>query len=228
MQLPGIEGYRPDQLSGGQRQRVALARALVVRPKVLLLDEPLSNLETGLREELRDMIRILQKEVGITTIFVTHDQAEAVAMADRIALLQDGRLLQVGPPRSFYEQPADEKVARFFGSSNLFSGVKRGSTVITSLGILEISQIDWPDGEVLVTIRPEAIQIGANEYNNFFARVSAYQYRGQIAYCETQVNGVALKVFTPPFHSYKPGKSVLLHIPREHIRLLPPGSSNQA
>ncbi len=106
-------------MSGGQRQRVALARALVVQPKILLLDEPLSNLENALRAELRDMIRNLQKEFGITTIFVTHDQDEAIAIADRVALLLDGHLRQVGLPRSFYEEPADTDVVQFFGGGNI-------------------------------------------------------------------------------------------------------------
>ncbi|MCI0394547.1 MAG: ABC transporter ATP-binding protein [Chloroflexi bacterium] len=222
VQLAGFESRWPDQLSGGQRQRVALARALAVRPKVLLLDEPLSNLEPGLREEVREMIRRLQREAGITTLFVTHDQAEAVAVADRIALLIGGRLRQVGRPRSFYERPADAEVARFFGGVNFLPGVKEGSVVHTGIGPLEVAQAEWPDGRVLVTIRPEAIEIGDNGHNNLPARVRSYSYRGLLAHCSAGVNGAELHVVAPPFRPYREGEQIVLHLPRERICLLPP------
>ena len=126
VQLSGFEDRWPDELSGGQKQRVALARALVVRPELLLLDEPLSSLEPALRAEMRDTITHLQREIGITTVLVTHDQLEAVAMADRIALMIDGRIRQVGSPLEFFERPADADVARFFAGSNLIPGDERG------------------------------------------------------------------------------------------------------
>jgi ABC-type Fe3+/spermidine/putrescine transport system ATPase subunit len=189
VQLSGFETRWPDGLSGGQRQRVALARALVVKPRLLLLDEPLNNLEPGLREELREMICLLQREAGITTLFVTHDQMEAVAIADRIALLFDGRLHQIGRPRAFYEQPANEQVARFFGGVNFLPGLKQGGVVQTAVGPLEVAQTGWPDGKVLVTIRPEAIEIGPNGHNNLPARISSYNYRGLVAYCSAGVEG---------------------------------------
>lgn len=118
----GLEGYgerRIDQLSGGQQQRVALARAVVISPSVLLLDEPLSNLDAQLREETRSRIRDVQRNSGITAVYVTHDQAEAMAMSDRIAVLEAGRVHQVGSPREIYQQPATEFVARFIGRSNV-------------------------------------------------------------------------------------------------------------
>ena len=114
VQLAGYEDRWPDQLSGGQRQRVALARALVVRPRLLLLDEPLSSLEPELREDLGATIRRVQRDAGITTVFVTHDQREALAVADRIALMIDGRVRQVGYPNEFFRTPVDLEVARFF------------------------------------------------------------------------------------------------------------------
>lgn len=117
--LPGFEGRWPDQLSGGQAQRVALARALVIRPRLLLLDEPLTSLDPGLRKELRRMIRALQLEAAITTIYVTHDQNDAVAVADQIGVMMEGRLVQVGLPRDFYERPANTEIARFFGETEL-------------------------------------------------------------------------------------------------------------
>jgi ABC-type Fe3+/spermidine/putrescine transport system ATPase subunit len=131
-----------------------------VRPQLLLLDEPLNNLEPELRAELHDMIRALQKQTGMTTLFVTHDQSEAVAVADRIALLFEGRLHQVGHPSFIFEKPLDERVARFFAGVNFLPDVKRGPTVETAIGPLEVAAPDWPDGQVLLSIRPEAIEVG--------------------------------------------------------------------
>jgi ABC-type Fe3+/spermidine/putrescine transport system ATPase subunit len=221
VQLSGFEDRWPEQLSGGQRQRAALARALVVRPRVLLLDEPLSNLELDLREELRTMIRRLVKEVGITTIFVTHDQAEAVAVADRTALILSGKLRQVGSSRDFFEHPADVEVARFFGWRNLISGTKKGKFVQTALGNLEIKHPACPDGEVIAAIRPESIQIGANGYNNLTGRVNTYTYHGSVAHCEAHINDVTLYVAAHPTHSLIEGAEIDLHLPSEHIFLLP-------
>ena len=222
VQLPGFERRWPNELSGGQRQRVALARALAVKPRLLLLDEPLSNLEPGLREELREMIRHLQRQAGITTLFVTHDQMEAVAVADRIALIFDGRLHQIGRPRDFYEGPVNEQVARFFGGVNFLPGVKQGGVVETAIGLLEVSQNGVPDGKVLVTIRPEAIEIGANGHNNLPARVHAYNYRGLVAYCKAGVDEWELQVVAQPFRPYREGEQIMLHLPRERICLLKP------
>lgn len=222
VQLAGFEDRWPDQLSGGQRQRVALARALVIRPRMLLLDEPLSNLEPGLRVELRQMIAQLHEQSKTTTVFVTHDQEEAVAVANRIALLLDGKIRQIGTSRDFYERPADEDVARFFGGVNFIPGVKQGRVVHTNLGPLTISPDHWPDGRVLLTIRPEGIEIGANGYNNLTAKICSYSYRGKMARCETAIDDVELQVSTPPFHAYQVGETIPLHFPRERICLLPP------
>ncbi len=120
--MPGAEKRRPSQLSGGQQQRVALARTLVIQPRVLLLDEPLSNLDAKLRIEMRLELLKLQRDLGLTTIYVTHDQEEALAMSTRIAVMRDGKVIQQGKPREIYEQPADKFVAAFLGHANLFSG----------------------------------------------------------------------------------------------------------
>ena len=120
--LPGIEKRYPRQLSGGQQQRVALARALVVNPSVLLLDEPLSNLDLKLRERMRVELKQIQEQVGITFIFVTHDQEEALTLSDRIAVMEAGKIVQVGSPRAVYEHPQTEFVARFIGQSNIIKG----------------------------------------------------------------------------------------------------------
>ena len=124
VKLSGMEGRRPAQLSGGQRQRVALARALVVRPKVLLLDEPLGALDLKLREEMQSELKSLQRALGLTFVFVTHDQGEALSMADRVAVFNDGRIVQVGPPEEVYESPATRFVAQFVGSANVLSAAE--------------------------------------------------------------------------------------------------------
>ncbi|MBC7680456.1 MAG: ABC transporter ATP-binding protein, partial [Pseudorhodobacter sp.] len=122
VRLPGVAERRPGQLSGGQEQRVSLARALVVQPEVLLLDEPFSALDASLRVEVRQLVAELQREAGVTTLFVTHDQEEATVLADQVALVLDGRLVQLGTPRELYEQPTSLQVAPFFGTANAFDG----------------------------------------------------------------------------------------------------------
>jgi putative spermidine/putrescine transport system ATP-binding protein len=144
VRLEGYEQRKPTQLSGGQRQRVALARALVKRPRVLLLDEPLGALDLKLREQMQKELKAIQAEVGITFIFVTHDQAEALAMSDRIAVFNDGRIVQVAPPADLYENPADAFVAGFVGTSNL-------------LGPESARKILGRDGTF--TVRPEKIRL---------------------------------------------------------------------
>jgi len=200
---------------------VALARALVVRPQVLLLDEPLSNLELSLREELRDVIRNLQRESGITTIFVTHDQDEAVVIADRIALMLADRIHQVGEPRSFFEHPKDEVVARFFGNNNIYSGTKSGLQVQTAFGALEIAPADLPDGDVKAAIRPEAIIIGKNGHNNYPAQLVSCHYQGSQTYCQFQINGQTLTVATQPYQNYNIGDTLTVHLPKERISVMP-------
>ena len=221
VQLPNTQNRRPYQLSGGQRQRVALARALVIQPRLLLLDEPLSNLDPELREELRQMIRRLQQETGITMLFVTHDQAEAVTLADRIGLMIDGRIRQIGPPRDFYEKPADAQVARFFGATNFIPGIKQGHVVKTEMGRVEVLETAVADGPVTLTIRPEAIEIGANGHNNFPAKVHTNRFHGQSSKCQVHIKDTQLQILTHPFNAYQSGQEIILHLPRERICLLP-------
>lgn len=220
VQLPGYQTRLPDQLSGGERQRIALARALVLKPNLLLLDEPLSNLDAGLREELREMICHLQKETGITTIFVTHDQNEAVAIADRIALMFKGQLKQVDTPRNFFERPVDTDVAKFFGGANFLTAKKKGHLLQTPLGVLEIDP-SLPDGQAIATIRPEAIELGPNGHNNLKVQVKSYSYRGLIARCLTGCDGTELQLVAPPHHPLQVGQEIIIHIPRDRIWLLP-------
>lgn len=179
VQLAGLDHRKPHELSGGQQQRVALARALVVRPKVLLLDEPLSNLDAHLRVEMRDLIRDLQKELGITTLFVTHDQEEAVVLADRIALMLEGQLKQVDRAEGFYARPADQTVARFFGGRNFIQGASQGGIFSSSVGEFELP-LTCIDGGSVLTFRPENILLHAPEGgpNTFKASLTSKTFLG--------------------------------------------------
>ena len=151
----------PHQISGGQQQRVALARALAIEPQVLLLDEPLSALDAKVRAQLRDEIRRIQLEVGITTLFVTHDQEEALAIADRVGVMREGRLEQLAPPTEVYSRPATSFVAEFVGLSNRLAGEVRGGEVIVRGCKLPLVEQDTPDGQVVALIRPEAVTMAS-------------------------------------------------------------------
>ena len=159
VKLPNMENRMPKELSGGQQQRVALARALIVQPRVLLLDEPLSNLDAHLRFEMRDLIRNLQQSMGITTIFVTHDQEEAVVLADQVALILDGKLKQYAQPDVFYKKPIDVVTAKFFGGQNFIKGTSKNNSFSSNIGKLALPK-DCLQGNGILTFRPENVQIG--------------------------------------------------------------------
>jgi putative spermidine/putrescine transport system ATP-binding protein len=168
VRLAGFEARYPRELSGGQQQRVALARALVVNPDVLLLDEPLSNLDAKLREEVRLEIRQLQRQLGLTTVFVTHDQEEALTVADRLAVMNHGVIAQVGTPRELYDQPSSAFVADFIGKSNFFEGETAEPGVFrTRSGLYIRFAGNGRPGAVVLAVRPERMQIlrgsGKNE-----------------------------------------------------------------
>ena len=160
LDLVGLSGFADrfaHQLSGGQQQRVALARALAIQPKVLLLDEPLSALDAKVRARLRDEIRRVQLEVGITTLFVTHDQEEALAIADRVGVMHSGRIEQLGPPTTIYSRPSTPFVAEFVGLTNRLAGVVRGGQVEVRGERLPLVQPDAADGPAVALVRPEAV-----------------------------------------------------------------------
>ena len=161
VRLQGMENRRPSQLSGGQQQRVALARALVNRPKVLLLDEPLAALDLKLRQGMQLELKSLQREVGITFVFVTHDQEEALSMADRIGVMGDGKLLQVGAPEEIYDAPVDRFVADFIGRSNFLPGtIESADTVCLANGVrIAIATDGSPGDHVAISLRPERVSI---------------------------------------------------------------------
>ena len=168
LELVGLSPYADryaSQMSGGQQQRVALARALAIQPKVLLLDEPLSALDAKVRARLRDEIRRIQLEVGTTTLFVTHDQEEALAIADRVGVMQSGRLEQLGPPTVVYSRPATPFVAEFVGLTNRLPGVVKGGSVNVRGVELPLVQADAKDGPAIALIRPEAVYVAAEAEN---------------------------------------------------------------
>ena len=222
VRLPGVEGRRPGELSGGQEQRVSLARALVTNPDVLLLDEPLSQLDANLRVEMRDLIRSIQRELGLTTIFVTHDQEEAVMLADQIALMQDGQLLQVDAPVSFYERPESMDVARFFGARNFLSGSVVDGRFASSLGTFELGHAPPAAGEIL-TIRQEAIAFGAGP-NSFTARVKKSMYLGTTLRVWVDSAAGVLEFTAAPGERFPDGTEVTLRFPPEHVWVLPASS----
>ncbi|GAA1723132.1 ABC transporter ATP-binding protein [Microbacterium paludicola] len=205
----GLDGYgerRIDQLSGGQQQRVALARAIVIEPEVLLLDEPLSNLDAKLREETRMQIREVQKAAATTAIYVTHDQAEAMAMSDRIAVLADGRAHQVDTPRRIYNEPATAFVARFIGRSNVVPGVVRevaGATATVRVGDADLivrRQADAVVGtgqQVEVSLRPEVLRVVGEAEAALHGVVASKEFLGAIAMLEVEIAGATVAVSTP-------------------------------
>src|SRR5262245_28545938 len=158
--LRGLEDRRPGQLSGGQQQRVALARAIVTHPDILLFDEPLSNLDAKLREKVRIEIRDLQRRLGITTLYVTHDQAEALAISDRIVVMNGGRIEQIGDPAGIYRAPRSAFVADFLGAANIVDGrMSDGGIVETRVGRFDIGEAPANAGPVKLSWRPEDMRI---------------------------------------------------------------------
>lgn len=206
VQLAGMAGRKPSQLSGGQQQRVALARALVNRPKVLLLDEPLGALDLKLRQEMQTELKSLQRELGVSFVFVTHDQEEALTMSDRIAVMGDGKLLQVGSPEDLYARPASKFVADFIGQTNLIEAtVADSSTVVLANGIKLKAPSPYSAGTaVSMSLRPESIQIGArgdvpavHQATSLEGVVSKATYLGHSMVYEVNVDWIELEVRSP-------------------------------
>ena len=220
-------------LSGGQQQRIALARALVIEPSVLLLDEPLSNLDAALRQNLRDEIKEIHSRTQITTIYVTHDQVEAISMADRMAIMKDGVFVQVGTPREIYQSPADPFVASFVGETNFISGkiqeiVDGKATIETPVGVLHTESVHHkftPGQEVSCSIRPETIHLNGNSTSNqLTAKVRAVTYLGRVEEYELRIaDTLKLKaiIHNPGTNTKKPGETVNISISPKAIVPLP-------
>jgi len=208
VRIEGLAERYPRQLSGGQQQRVALARALTIRPRLLLMDEPLSNLDAKLRDEMRDEIRRIQKTTGITAVFVTHDQTEALALADRVAVMEKGKLLQIADPLSIYERPTSVAVDRFIGQVNALNGtiveVKGDLARVTVEGGFEVTGVvvDRRRGDrVLAMVKQERIvltrQRPASADNILPCIVEAQTYLGPVILYQCRANGQKLSVIVP-------------------------------
>lgn len=209
----------PHQLSGGQQQRVALARALVNEPEVLLLDEPMSALDARLRAQVQVELRRLQRKLGQTFILVTHDQAEALVVSDRLAVMSQGRIIQFGTPKEVYEQPKTRFVAEFLGAANLIQGRRLNEGIESDIGFFHLNaNPTWDHGPV--AIRPERIRITANppEKNGVKVQVREAIYRGNNLdlWCDPG----PLRVRTTAQQNYEPGEEVWLELPPEGLVIL--------
>ncbi len=232
--LPGYENRYPHQLSGGQQQRVALARALVIKPDVVLLDEPLSNLDAGLREEMRREIKHIHKKLGVTMIFVTHDQKEAMAMATRIAVMHEGKLEQTGSPLEIYQNPDSIFVAKFVGDTNFIDGtVEKISDnkiyINTPAGKLicpaeRAVKLPVQNEKVKISIRPQGISFsndGSQLETKWQGRVVESAYLGEMIAAVCDVNGIKLRVTMLGSIGLlpEPGEEISLEINSSQVRI---------
>jgi ABC-type Fe3+/spermidine/putrescine transport system ATPase subunit len=229
--LEGLEARHPAELSGGQQQRVALARSLVVEPSILLLDEPLSNLDAKLRERMRGELKGLQRRTGITFVYVTHDQAEAMALSDRIAVFHQGVLQQYGRPREIYERPANLFVADFMGIVNRLRGeiverrdgqlrVRVGDHVLAAIGPVAG---EAAAREVILAIRPESVRLGATDgaCNRLDGCVVDATFLGSIVDYQIDAGGMLLRVQADRHVMQEVGSRVQLSIPIEECVAMP-------
>ncbi len=235
VRLPGVEKRLPAQLSGGQQQRIALARAVVIEPDVLLLDEPLSALDANLREQMRSELKNIQREIGVTTLFVTHDQDEALAMSDRVVVMDHGSVEQVGTPQQVYGQPATRFVADFLGQSNILPGVVES----LNAGVIDV-RLD--NGELVRTriessveqgarvelvLRAHRAQVkdadaaGTHDSNRFRGRIADVSYLGGLATYFVDVSGTTCQVINP-IHTrmFERDEAVSVHIGMTDLTLL--------
>ncbi len=224
------------KLSGGQQQRVALARALVYEPQVLLLDEPLSNLDVKLREQMRFELKLLQSRLNLTLIYVTHDQAEALSLSDQIAVMSNGRVEQFGRPRELYEHPKTEFVRDFLGKTITLPAQLEGRTrteTIIKLDGNPVRLVCRDNGQrpqlstgsdVLIAIRPERVALvksATTETNHVPGRIEAVLYQGERTECLVAVGDTMLTVYGPPDATDLGGQDVMLHFPKEAVSLWP-------
>ena len=208
--LDGLESRLPHTLSGGQQQRVALARALAPRPALILLDEPFSNLDAALRQSTRDDVRRILKDAGMSAVLVTHDQEEALTVADRIGVMRDGKIEQIGSPEAVYHRPKNRYVAQFLGRTNLVAGVAEGDRARTPLGPLALAEP--ARGSVLLSLRPEHLEIGAEPQGGGGepGTVEAREFRGcEIGY-RVRVGDQAIHVRSDHRAPFGPGDRVFV------------------
>lgn len=234
--LEGLETRSATKLSGGQQQRLALARAIVREPKILLLDEPLSNLDAKLREEMRVELKLLQRKLNLTTVYVTHDQVEALALSNVIAVLQDGRIQQMGRPREIYENPANKFIAEFIGSTNWIEGTTGGldpaagdgiplALVATPQGIVRCPHDQsLPSGtKVLVSIRPEYVAVHKGQpvgVNCLEGKVETASFLGEYLDCLLEVGTSTLRARLHPSIRLRRDERVFVELPPEKCRMI--------
>ena len=233
VRLPGVENKVPSELSGGQQQRIALARAIVIEPDVLLLDEPLSALDANLREEMRVEIKTIQRKVGITTIFVTHDQEEALAMSDRIVVMNQGVVEQEGTPEDVYNEPASRFVASFLGQSNLLEGVvaslKAGTASVALEGCAPIAASAPKDvnikDKVTIVIRAQKLLVGGSKgINSLNGKILTTAYLGGTASYVIEAGPLRLNAINPIAGKvYREGEPVTITFAAEDCVLLNAG-----
>jgi iron(III) transport system ATP-binding protein len=235
VELVGLAGHErryPHELSGGQQQRVALARALVVQPDTLLFDEPLSNLDANLREQMRFEIRRIHQETGITMVYVTHDQGEAMVIADRIAVVNCGQIEQVGTPREIYESPQSYFVASFIGRANCLPGH------LVAPGVVRCGELHFrahegsafrPGDAVILCVRPHAVQVRpgalrpANDDNGVSGQLVQQAYLGDLQDLRVALpGGFEVRALAPSGQHYQIGDEVVVHLPQEACRLVRP------
>ncbi|MEM2704618.1 MAG: ABC transporter ATP-binding protein [Candidatus Bathyarchaeia archaeon] len=232
VRLSGLENRMATQLSGGQQQRVALARALVTNPKVILLDEPLSNLDRNLREAMQYELRNILRKIGITSVYVTHNQIEAMVLSDRVIIMNAGKIEQIGDPMHVYKNPKSPFIAEFFGSANFFDG----KVVDKNLGIVEvmigdslhrvICQIpDWiKEGQrVKIFVRPEYIQLTKvrDKQNCFGGTIKSISFLGNTTRCVVELENVQIYVNADPRIRYEEGEHIFIKILPEDWSMIP-------
>ncbi len=234
--LEGLEDRYPAQLSGGQQQRVALARALIRNPKVLLLDEPLSNLDAKLREKMRFEIKSLVRRMGITSVYVTHDQAEAMVISDRIAVMQSGNVMQIGTPEEIYEKPANTFVADFIGTTNFIEGEVVAAEAATSAVVIrtgfgetmrcrtaDVAETQ-PGLKVNASIRPEDVAVvsapSEKKENLFRGTIAHKAYLGNFLYFFVSVGETMIRVQVAHHLPLEEGEEVHLYLDPEKVRIL--------
>ena len=241
VRLPGVEKRMPSQLSGGQQQRIAMARAIIIEPIVLLMDEPLSALDENLREDMRREIDNLQQMLGVTTVFVTHDQREALSMSDKIVVMKDGLMQQEGPPEEVYNYPTNHFVADFLGHSNFFNGVVVGREddhvrvkVEDGNEVLVHHPGDWAEGEQIeLVVRAQNFEIYAKGENesasnlNFFEGtiIDRSYMGGEVSYFvelenKTVLHAISISKLIP----FRRGQEVSIQVQPNHCGLLPKGN----
>ncbi len=220
--IAGLENRKIDQLSGGQRQRVALARAVAVRPRILLLDEPLTALDASLRERLRGELDRLLRSLGITTVYVTHDQAEAMVLGDRIVVMRAGAIAQIGAPRDIYFEPQSRFVAEFIGAANIIEARIDNGALVLPGGRLPVATGAPTNGDVIAMLRPESIRLGDAAGAALCGRVEAVSFSGdRVRVTIAEAAARPITVDAPNTVSVQAGEVVGLTIDPASVRLLP-------